>query len=349
MRIPHSRPLIDKEDINAVTDVLASGHIAQGEKVREFETRIANFIGTKYGIAISSGTSAIHLALVGLDVGPEDEVIVPSYVCASPYMAILYIGAKPKIVDINPSDFNLCASTLKEKLTSKTKAVIVPHMFGNPAELDELLELEIPIIEDCAQSLGAEYKKRRVGSYGRLSVYSFYATKMITTGEGGMVLTNNQEIYRKIIEIREYNKKDLSKLRFNYKMTDIQAELGLSQLKKLPSFIKRRKEIASTYNKLFSKLDVQIPRQYSHKKSVFFRYVILLERLNHIQKASKRRGIMCEKPVWKPLHKSLNSTKCPNSDYVYNHALSIPLYPSLTKEEIEYVIENLEVIFHKIK
>jgi dTDP-4-amino-4,6-dideoxygalactose transaminase len=346
MIVPHSRPLIDEEDIKAVTNVLASGYISQGAKVREFETRLAKFIGTKYGVAVSSGTSALHVALTGLNVGIGDEVIVPSYVCAAPYMAILYAGAIPKIVDVDPSDFNICAATVKKEITSKTKAIIVPHMFGTPAELDELLDIGIPIIEDCAQSLGAEYKKRKAGSFGRLCVCSFYATKMITAGEGGMVLTNDSEIYTKIIEVREYDKRPLNTIRYNYKMSDIQAALGLSQLKKLPYFIRRRREIAAIYNECFSTSDIILPSINPHKRSVFYRYVVLLDRLKHIQKEAKKRGIIVKKPVWKPLHKNLASTfKCPNSDYVYNHALSIPLYPSLAQEEIEYVVKKMKAIF----
>lgn len=337
--------MIDSEDIKAVTDVLASGHISQGEKVKEFETRLAKFVGTKYGVAVSSGTAAIHVALKGLDVRNGDEVIVPSYVCAGPYMAILHAGTRPKIVDVNTSDFNISAATVKKEMTSKTKAVIVPHMFGTPAELDELLDLGIPIVEDCAQSLGAEYKKHMVGSFGKLSVYSFYATKMITTGEGGMVLTNNDEVYDKIMEVREYDKKSLSTIRYNYKMSDIQAALGLSQLKKLTFFIQRRREIAAIYNERFSKCDITLPCTPPHKNPVFYRYLVMIEKLELIQKEAKKNGIICEKPVWKPLHKSVPSTMCPNSDYAHNHSLSIPLYPSLTKEEVNYLTRKLEAIF----
>jgi dTDP-4-amino-4,6-dideoxygalactose transaminase len=349
MIVPHSRSSIDHEDIKAVTDVLASGHISQGEKVREFENKLARFVGTKYGIAVSSGTSAIHLALKSQNVGAGDEVIIPSYVCASPFMATLHAGATPKIVDVDTSDFNICATTVKKEITQKTKLIIVPHMFGAPAEIDELLDTGIPIIEDCAQSLGAEYKKQKTGSLGTLAVCSFYATKIITAGEGGMVLTNDDEAYEKIIETREYDKKSLNVIRYNYKMTDIQAALGLSQLKKLPNFIDRRREIATIYNKRFSECTVTLPSIHSHKKSVFYRYVVLVDRLNHVQSAAKKKGIICEKPVWRPLHKNLAYKECPNSDYIYDHALSIPLYPSLTEEEIEKVVRTLRVFFAETK
>jgi dTDP-4-amino-4,6-dideoxygalactose transaminase len=226
MVIQHSKPSVDHDDIEAVVDVLNSGNIAQGEKVEEFERNVAGFIGIKHGVAVSSGTAALHLSLIGLGVGPGDEVIIPSYICTSPYLATLYVGASPVIVDIDTTDFNISKKMAKKAITPKTKAIIVPHMFGTPAELDELLDTGVPVIEDCAQSLGAIYRGRKVGGFGKLSICSFYATKLITTGEGGMVLTNDDEIYRNISEIRQYDKKSLNTLRYNYKLTDFQAALG---------------------------------------------------------------------------------------------------------------------------
>jgi dTDP-4-amino-4,6-dideoxygalactose transaminase len=155
MIVPHSRPLIDQDDVKAASDVLASGNIAQGQKVKEFEKEVARFVGSKYAVACSSGTAALHIAMLGLGITSHDEVIMPSYVCASPYFAILQAGAEPRIVDISLTDFNLCAKTARPTLSPKTKAIIVPHMFGKPADLGELLELNVPITEDCAQSLGA--------------------------------------------------------------------------------------------------------------------------------------------------------------------------------------------------
>lgn len=344
MIIPHSRPTIDKEDVEAVSRTLISGNIAQGERVKEFEKGIAQYVGTKFAVACSSGTAALHLALVSMGVKNGDEVIIPSYVCTSPYFATLHAGVKPRIVDVDRVDLNICAETVKKRLTRKAKAVVVPHMFGNPAELDELLELGIPLVEDCAQALGAEYHHKKAGKFGSLSIFSFYATKMITTGEGGMILTDNDEFYNKIIDIRDYDKKPLTPVKYNYKMTDFQAALGLSQLKKLDGFISQRREIASHYTSQLSEHVLSVPIKHIHKASVYYRYVVIVDKLDEIQREAKEKGVMCEKPVWKPLHEDISSTKCPNSDYVHAHALSIPIYPGLREEEIEHVTRTLKTV-----
>jgi dTDP-4-amino-4,6-dideoxygalactose transaminase len=339
--IPHSRPGIDQSDVDAVSEVLISGRIAQGEKVREFENALASYAGRKYGVAVSSGTTALHIALLSLGIGPGDEVIMPSYVCSSPYFATLHVGATPKIVDIDLSNFNICADAVEPHMSPTTKAIIVPHMFGNPAELDRLLELGVPVIEDCAQSLGAEYKSQPVGSFGEISVFSFYATKMITTGEGGMILTDDEHTYAGLIERRDYDRKALSPTRYNYKMTDIQASLGLTQLRKLHRFVERRRRIASLYNEVLSKCDIGLPHETANSCSVFYRYVVMLNRIEQVREKASNEGVACERPVSKPLHFHLQIGEYPNSDEAYDRALSIPLYPSLSKEEIDYIVSRL--------
>ena len=348
MIVPHSRPSISQRDIEAVTEVLFSGKIAQGKKVLEFENELARYVGTKYAIACSSGTAALHLALVSMGLKNDDGVIMPSYVCASPYFATLYAGAKPKIVDIDQADFNICAETVKKRLTQKVKAIIVPHMFGNPAELEKLQELGVPLIEDCAQALGAEYHGQKVGKFGSLSVFSFYATKMITTGEGGMILTDNRKLYDDAINLRDYDKKPVKPRKYNYKMTDFQAALGLSQLKKLQQFIARRRDIAAYYDEQFSRFGVTRSYDILDKKSVFYRYVVTVNRLSRVRESAKKHGVICEKPVWKPLHRLLPNARCPISDHSWKHNLSLPIYPSLKKEESEHVTKTLGKIFKEM-
>jgi perosamine synthetase len=347
--VPHSRPLITKEDIRAVVQVLSSGQIAQGKKVQEFEAKMASFVGSKYAVAVSSGTAALHLALLGMGIGSGDEVILPSYVCSSPYLAILYTGATPTIADISPADFNICEETARPKITLRTKAIIVPHMFGMPADISGLRDLGVPVIEDCAQALGATYQGKRVGSLGVSSIFSFYATKMVAAGEGGMILTNDRRIYHRVLGLRDYDKKPLDVLRFNYKMTDLQAALGIAQFKRLGAFIKRRKEIASRYSREFARCDVQLPQAFSHKKSAYYRYVVRLKDKARVQRESKRRGIMCENPVWKPLHRTLGQGEVPNSDYAFRHALSIPIYPALPGPQIKAVSTILGGLLKKTR
>jgi dTDP-4-amino-4,6-dideoxygalactose transaminase len=339
--IPHSKPMIDKEDINAVTEVLASGMIAQGEKVKEFEDAVSRFVGTKYAVAVSSGTSALHLTLLGLDVGPKDEVLMPSYVCSSPYFAATQTGAVPKIVDIDLKDLNVDAVAAKRSVCSKTKALVVPHMFGNPAQIEDLLALGVPLIEDCAQALGAKYHKQAVGSFGEASVFSFYATKMITTGEGGMILTNQRDIFERVQDLRDYDKKSLKPVKYNCKMTDFQAALGISQLSKLCKFIERRTKIASIYDQVFSECDCDTLRVSPDESCVFFRYVIMLDRMVEVQRKARKCGVACERPVHMPLHKHFTVFRCPNSEIAYDRALSIPIYPALTDEETDYVASTL--------
>lgn len=350
--IAHSRPTLDESDYKAVMEVIRSGYISQGEKVREFEEKLSSYIGVKGGVATSSGTAALHLALLVLGIKEGDEVILPTYVCTAPLNAIYYTGAKPVIVDINEDDFNISTSEVNKRLTSRTKAIIVPHMFGQPADMDRILDIGVPVIEDCAHSIGAEYQSvgvseyRKVGSFGVFSIFSFYATKMFASGEGGMVLSDDKKLLSKIKDLKDYDEKDDFKVRFNYKMTDIEAALGLNQLKKLPSFIKKRKEIAKKYNKVFSGCrGVQLGVPTNIRESVFYRYILKVggdieTLINKLQDG----GIECRKPVYKPLHQYLGLKNFPVAERVHKSAISIPIYPSLTDEEVDFIIKTASAI-----
>ncbi|MGC9310396.1 MAG: DegT/DnrJ/EryC1/StrS family aminotransferase, partial [Candidatus Aenigmatarchaeota archaeon] len=193
MEVPHSRPTINEEDILCVASNLRSGKIATGGEVGVFEKEMSDYIGALGGVAVNSGTSALFLALKALEVKNGDEVILPSYVCASVLSAVNSTGAKPVLADIENEGYNICPKSAAEKITARTKSIIVPHMFGAPAGLEELLELKVPVIEDCAQSAGASYNGKKLGSFGAMSIFSFYATKVLTTGHGGMVLTCSKD------------------------------------------------------------------------------------------------------------------------------------------------------------
>jgi len=337
--ISHSRPTLDQDDYRHVMNVMKSGMLVQGEQVVGFEENLSSFIGVKNGVAVSSGTAAIHLSLIALGIGREDEVIIPSYVCTALLNAVMYVNAVPVIADINRSTFNIDADDLKKRITKKTKAIIVPHMFGLAAEIDRIISFGIPVIEDCAQSIGALYQDHYAGTFGVCSIFSFYATKMLATGEGGMVLSDDDGLSKTIRELRDYDEKDLYSVRYNYKMTDIQAALGISQLKKVPSFIERRRKIADFYAATLQKKTFSIPEVPEERKHIYYRYVLLLDNASGFIKEMKKKGVECKRPVFKPLHRYLGLSGYPVTEEIWNKAVSIPIYPSLSDEELRRITD----------
>lgn len=336
--IPHSRPTLGPEEIQAVSGVILSGYVAEGVLVQEFEQSFANSLNIGHAVATNSGTSALHLSLLALEVGPGDEVIIPSYVCCALLNAVNYTGATPVLADIRPDTYNLDAADVIKRINDRTRAIIVPHLFGLAADLDSLLTLNVPVIEDCAQAVGSEYAQRPVGTFGIAAIYSFYATKVLTTGEGGMVVSNSKDFADRIRDLKTYDQKDDYKIRFNYKMTDIQAALGLAQLERLDTIIRRRRSIAEKYTRAFKTLDLNLPPQ--NPGHIFFRYVIGLntDSLSFIQ-ALANKGVGCDRPVYLPLHRQLKRKGCPVSEEAWKNSLSIPIYPSLSDAEVTRVID----------
>ena len=274
-------------------------------------------------------------------------MIIPSYVCTAVLNDVMYTGATPRLVDIDLRDFNICPDEVKKKLKRRTKAVIVPHMFGTGADLDALLNLEVPLIEDVALSLGATFRGRRLGSFGRLSVFSFYATKMITTGEGGMLLTDSKLLAEKVRDWREYDRKRDYRLRYNYKMNEIQASLGLSQLSRLEEFIQRRRRIADLYNSALSDRKVILPRPREGRDHVYYRYTIRTKGATRkYLKELISRDIECKSPVFKPLHRYLHlrDADFPRTSQAAGRAISLPIYPSLSREKSKYIAATVKGI-----
>ena len=346
MRIPHSRPSINEEDINKVVSNLRTGKISSGEEVKLFEQEISKYIGVLGGIGVNSGTNALHLALNALGIKPGDEIILPSYVCASVLSAINYTGAKPVFADIEPKGYNIDPESAANKISKNTKAIIVPHMFGTPANLDKFLELNVPIIEDCAQAIGAEYKGKKVGSFGILSICSFYATKVLTTGQGGMVLTNSNKLLEKLRDLTKYDGRMDYRISYNYSLTDFQAAMGRSQLKRLASFINRRREIAKIYDNTFKEIGLIPPKV---ENSIYFRYVVEVDDVDQYIEEMNKLNIDCAKPVFKPLHQYFNmkDEEFPNTERAQNKAISIPIYPSLKDNEIKQICEAIKKVWNK--
>jgi perosamine synthetase len=342
--IPHSKVILDEGDIAAVGKVLRSGYLAQGKHTVSLEEKTASFVGVRHAAAVSSGTAALHLSLLALGVGEDSEVIIPSYVCTALLNAIAYVGAMPVVVDIDPQTYNITAENIERARSSRTKAIIVPHMFGLPADIEPIISLGTPVIEDCAQSIGARFKGRYTGSFGALSVFSFYATKMLGAGEGGMVASNDAGLIHAVRDLRDYDEKEAFAVRYNYKMTDILAALCESRLEKLPSFIDGRKEIANVYDAGLSGLRLEIPFVPEKRDHIYYRYTIGVENPTRFMDEMGKRGIICRRPVFKPLHRYLQLPRYPNTDDAWEKAVSIPIYPELKQEEAYCIIDAMKSI-----
>ncbi len=270
--IPHSQPTLGEAEIKAVAAVIKSGHIAEGEVVARFEKTFAGKMGVQHAVAVSSGTAALHLALLAMGIGPEDEVIIPSYVCTALLHAVQYVGAQPVPAEIDPLTYNIDPDDVKKRITTRTGAIIVPHMFGVAADLDRLLKLGVPIIEDCAQAVGGTYHQKPLGTFGDAAIFSFYATKVMATGEGGMVTAKSPEIIERIRDLKTYDGKEADAVRYNYKMTDVQAALGEVQLGRLEDFIEQRRKIARQYVKHLKSLSIKLPAEIA--EHIYYRFVV---------------------------------------------------------------------------
>jgi dTDP-4-amino-4,6-dideoxygalactose transaminase len=337
--IPHSRPTLGEDEARAVAAVTRSGHIAEGEVVARFEKTFAEKMGVRHAVAVSSGTAALHLTLLAMGIGPEDEVIIPSYVCTALLHAVQYVGARPVLAEIDPKTYNIDPDDVQRRLTIRSKAIIVPHMFGLAANLDKLLKFDVPLIEDCAQAVGGTYHQKPLGTFGDATIFSFYATKMMATGEGGMAASNSAEIIERIRDLKTYDEKEADKVRYNYKMTDVQAAIGDVQLGRLDEFVDQRKSLANQYVKSLKSLNLKLPEENS--EHIHYRFVVGLETdCNFLIQKLSRKGVGCARPVFLPIHRHLKMDGYPVTDKVWETALSLPIYPSLHAKEVEQIITN---------
>ena len=305
--------------------------------MERFEREMARKLKCRHAAAVSSGTAALHLALLALGVRPGDRVAMPSYVCTALVHATALVGAEPLLVDVDPTTFNLDPDDLRRRLRRRTKAVIVPHMFGLPARIRDIQSRGVPVIEDCALALGARCGKKPVGSVGALAIASFYATKVIATGEGGMVLGDRDRLIEKVRDSRSYDGRPRHGRRFNYKMTDLQAALGRVQLRRLSKFLARRRRLASLYVREWRDGPWDLPSL--EDGHTFYRFVVRPHsRTGHLLDELDRRGIEARRPVFRPLHRYLGLSGFPGADEAYRRAVSIPLYPALRTPEVQRVV-----------
>lgn len=372
--IPYGRQTIEEDDIQAVVDVLRSDYLTTGPKIAEFEKMVADYVGAKYAVAISNGTSALHAACFAAGIQPGDEVITTPLTFAASANCVLYCGGTPVFADVDPKTYNIDPEDIRRKITDKTKAIIAVHLAGQPCDMDEIHKIakehDLLVIEDGAHALGSVYKGKKVGTLSDMTTFSFHPVKPITTGEGGMIVTDNEQFYQKMMLFRShgitrdenlmtrndgpwfYQQLDLG---YNYRITDIQCALGCSQMKKLDRFLALRKEIVARYNEAFADCEnIVTPYQLPETESGWHLYIVQVKNCDRrkVFEALREHGIAVNVhyiPVYlHPYYQEhgYKDVHCRNAEEVYSHIISLPLYPTLTEEQQQYVIETLKYVIN---
>jgi len=381
MKIPIIKPYFTKNEMGAVKKVLNSGWVVQGPGVKEFEEKIAEFTGAKCALAVNSCTSALALSLIALDIKKGDEVIVPAFTFAATANVVEHQGAKPVFVDIDSQTFNIDVSKIKKAITKRTKAIIPVHLFGLSAEIKEIMKIakkyKLSVIEDAACALGTKYKGKQVGTFGDTGCFSFHPRKPITTGEGGMIITNSEKLAQKLISLRDHgaitsdlvrHKKKAFKLPdhnlagFNYRMTDIQGAIGVEQVKKLPFILRERKKRAEIYNKaLRNNLYLAIPFVPKNSNHTYQSYVVRVREKSSLSRNKLadrliKLGISLRPGTQSVPHLSFYRKKYgyKNSDFpesfkTENQTLTLPLFVTMTEKEQNFVIKNLDKLCPVVK
>lgn len=375
--IPYGRHFIIEEDISRVEDVLRSDWITQGKKIDEFEKAISRYCRSKYAVAVSSGTAALHTACLAAGIKNNDEVITSPITFVASANSVLYCGGKPVFADIETETANIDVGEIKKKITCKTRAIIPVHYAGHPCDMEEIKNIarknNLLIIEDAAHAFGAEYKKSKIGSskYSDMTIFSFHPIKSITTGEGGAVLTNNVNLYKKLLLLRSHGitkdpkefflrskissgpwQYEMQALGFNYRLTDFQCALGISQLKKINAFIKRRAQIAAKYSEALSDIDeIIIPAEKTDVKSSWHLYYVRIRdhsKRKRVFEMMRKAGIGVQVhyiPVYyHPFYRQLGygKQKCINAENFYDQEISLPIYYGMTDDNVDYVIGSLK-------
>jgi perosamine synthetase len=360
--IPVCEPMLGGNEIEYVMDCLETNWISSaGKYIPAFEEQFAQHCSARYGVACANGTVALHLALATLGIGPGDEVIIPTFTMIATANAVAYTGAKPVLVDSEMRTWNMDVDQIEAKVTEKTKAIMPMHTYGHPMYMDKVWEIAeeygLYVVEDAAESHGAEYKGQRTGSLGDAGCFSFYANKIITTGEGGMVTTNNEQIAKLASNLRDHAFSEERHfwhkyLGFNYRMTNLQAAVGLAQTERFEEFVQRRRDNAYHYTPLLKDISgITTPPEESWAKSVFWMYSILLDdefglSRDELREKLAERGIET-RTFFIPIHlqpiyfRAFKGERYPVAEDLCKGGLYLPSASSLTKEEIEYVVEQV--------
>lgn len=376
--IPYGRQWIDQDDIDAVVEVLKGDYLTTGPYIEQFEEAIAEYTGARYAVAFANGTAALHGACFAAGITEGDEVITTPMTFAASANCVLYQGGTPVFADIDEKTYNIDPQEIEKKITAKTKAIIPVDFTGQPVDLDEILEIarrhNLVVIEDAAHALGATYKERKIGSISDMTMFSFHPVKHITSGEGGIITTNHRDFYETLVQFRQHGiTRDPDRLQnpdegpwfyemhflgYNYRMTDIQAALGTSQMKKLDPFVERRREIVKRYNEAFSDVPgITIPFEKDDRRSSWHLYVI---RLNpeHLKNADRKRifealrtqqiGVNVHYiPVhYHPYYRERGYEKgfYPIAEKLYEEMMTLPLFPAMEDDDVQHVIDTVKHI-----
>ncbi len=356
MAIPISKPVIGEEEIRAVTEVLRSGNQKKKKKVEQFENDFSRFLGARFAAAVSSGTAALQLGLQALGIRKGDEVITTPFTFAATANAIIHCGARPVFSDIDPRTFNLDPG--KVKVSGKAKALVCVHLYGQPCEMDSLAKVcrenGLKLVEDAAQAVGAEYKGKKVGTFGALSAFSFYATKNITTGEGGMIVTNQNDLEEKAKVLRNQGQSkqymhDI--VSYNFRMTDIQAAIGIEQMRRIDGLNRKRVENARFLTDSLSRVSgIEVPFVQKNVKHVFHQYTIKVRKnrdrlLDYLNSHGIGARVYYPQPLYmQPAYAKMGFRKgmCPVTEDVCKQVLSLPVHPLLTQKELEEIVKKVK-------
>lgn len=370
-KITYGKQWIDQDDINAVVATLESDFLTCGPKITELEQILCSYTSAKYAVAVSNGTAALHLACLAAGVGPGDEVITTPITFAASANCALYCGAKPVFADINPETYNIDPASIREKITERTKAIVAVDFTGQPVEVEEIRricdEFNLVFIEDAAHSIGSKYNGDQVGSLADMTTFSFHPVKTVTGGEGGAILTNNEEYFKKLSLFRTHGiTKDpeqmledpegiwyyeQQELGYNYRITDFQAALITSQMSKLDRFVARRKEIVARYNEAFAEFpEIIIQKEIPQADTCRHLYIIQLdlekltctrrEFFDALAAENVQPQVMYIPVYWFPYYQKLGFKKglCPKAEHLYSRIMCIPLYHKMTDQDVEDVI-----------
>lgn len=368
--IPVCEPLLGGKELEYVTDCLKTNWISsKGKYIGEFEQKFADYCGCKYGISTTNGTTALHLALASLEIGPGDEVIVPTFTMIATVFAIVYTGATPVLVDAEPETWNIDTTKIEERMTPRTKAIMPVHIYGHPCDMDPIMEIaerhNLYVIEDAAEAHGAEYKGRKTGGIGHVNCFSFYANKIITTGEGGMVVTNDEKIAEKARRLKDLahssGKRFLhTDIAFNYRMTNIQAAIGLAQFEEIDKFVEMRRAHAHLYNSLLKDIEgIRLPPEKEWAKNIYWMYSILIEdefdmSRDELMEKLMEKGIET-RTFFIPVHQQpafqkmnlFQGESYPVAEELSRKGLYLPSGSGLTTEQIEYICRTIKQIRKK--